>query len=911
MKMKPTNGEVCGLSRAFVCLSVAALGLVLCCPATAASSPTMKMPDTGQTIDATTTFGEDSDYTINPPSYTDNGNNTITDNVTGLMWQKVDAGESTWDNAVTRAVGFTTGGYSDWRLPTPGELYGILNLNNGNPAALNLTYFPSNPAGAAEYWWTSEIYGTDAAKVWCVNSGGGLGPKPKSETLSAGGTLRYHARYVRGAKQISGRNFVNNGDGTITDSDTGLMWTQVPGAAVNWAGALNYAENLTLAGHTDWRLPNIKELETLTDYTLATAATPAGAVAPINRAMFPTATTPATAYWSSTAVRSGPGAPTSAWLVEYGVVVSLPAANGPGRNAQGLISYEVMTSRYPVFAVRGPEAAAPDPGTTGTARLVNIATRVAVGGVAGTPIPGFVLSGTGTKSMLVRAVGPTLAVFGVGAVLADPRLSLISGTTTVSTNDNWLATDAATMTAAGAFALSVGSKDAALVASLPPGAYTAPVVAVDGGSGVALLEVYDASSSTAAAVVNASTRAYVGTGDSVLIPGFVIGGTGTLRLLIRAVGQTLASFGVTGVLADPTITLYRGTTVLATNDNWSTATNASEMSSAATAVGAFAIASGSRDAAILTSLPAGSYTAVVSGVGNTTGTALVELYTVSSAIPDPPVSVGVIASGATLTRLASGLHFTEGPAADAAGNVYFSDITGDTIYQWTVANQLSVFRANSGGANGLAFDRSGNLLACEGDNGRLVSISPLGNVTVLAGTYAGQRYNEPNDLWIDSTGGVYFTDPVFLGHSAVQGGEHVYYLAPDRSTVTRVVSDLVRPNGLVGTPDGRTLYIADWGASKVFRYNVNANGTLANKTAFASVRCDGMTMDAEGNLYFTENAVLVYDSRGNMIEQISIAERPTNVEFGGSDRKTLFITTDAGSLYSIRMRVQGVATVAN
>ncbi len=118
-----------------------------------------KLPDTGQTIDATPIFGEDSDYTINPPSYTDNGDGTITDKVTGLMWQKVDNGESTWENAATRAASVTTGGYSDWRLPTPTELFSIINYNLGNPVALNTTFFPSNPAGAAEYWWTSDIYG--------------------------------------------------------------------------------------------------------------------------------------------------------------------------------------------------------------------------------------------------------------------------------------------------------------------------------------------------------------------------------------------------------------------------------------------------------------------------------------------------------------------------------------------------------------------------------------------------------------------------------------------------------------------------------------------------------------------------------------------------------------------------------
>lgn len=265
-------------------------------------------------------------------------------------------------------------------------------------------------------------------------------------------------------------------------------------------------------------------------------------------------------------------------------------------------------------------------GSTGTARLVNIATRVALGGAAGTPIPGFVLSGAGTKPMLVRAVGPTLATFGLTGVLADPRLSLISGSATLATNDNWLAGDAATMAGAGAFALTAASKDAALVVTLNAGAYSAPVTATDGGSGVALLEVYDADTSSTANVINASTRAFVGTGDSVLIPGFVISGTGALKLLIRAVGPTLGALGVTGALADPTITLYRGTAALASNDNWSSAANASEIASTATSVGAFALPTGSKDAAMVTTLAAGSYTAIVSGVANTTGIALVELY---------------------------------------------------------------------------------------------------------------------------------------------------------------------------------------------------------------------------------------------------------------------------------------------
>lgn len=282
------------------------------------------------------------------------------------------------------------------------------------------------------------------------------------------------------------------------------------------------------------------------------------------------------------------------------------------------------------------------------ARLLNIATRAAVGGAAGAPIPGFVLSGAGAKSIVVRAVGPTLGGFGVTGTLADPRLTLVSGTATLATNDNWIAADGTTMTNAGAFALNAGSRDAALVMNLGPGAYTAPIGAVDNGSGVALVEVYDAAPGSGATIINASTRAFVGTGANVLIPGFVVGGTGTLRLLIRAVGPTLGSFGVSDVLADPTVTLFSGTTALATNDNWSAAPNSAEIANAASAVGAFALPAGSRDAALVATLAPGSYSAVVSGVANTTGTALVELYVLPA--PPPPTGLAItelIASPAT------------------------------------------------------------------------------------------------------------------------------------------------------------------------------------------------------------------------------------------------------------------------
>jgi arylsulfatase A-like enzyme/phosphodiesterase/alkaline phosphatase D-like protein len=250
----------------------------------------VKLPDTSQVVSTTTTFGEDSDYTTtpsaNPQSFTDNGDGTITDNVTGLMWQKADAAEMTWENAVNNAGTVTTGGYSDWRLPNPHELMSLFNYETGNPA-MNATYFP--PASpSAEYWWSRDVFGTSTTNVWCVNSGGGVGPKPKAETVSAGGTLRYHARYVRLAQNNMTHNYVNNLDCTITDTDTSLMWTQMPSTAMTWEAALAWAEGLTLGGYNDWRMPNIKELQTLTDYSLATTSggTATNLKPAINRTMF-------------------------------------------------------------------------------------------------------------------------------------------------------------------------------------------------------------------------------------------------------------------------------------------------------------------------------------------------------------------------------------------------------------------------------------------------------------------------------------------------------------------------------------------------------------------------------------------------------------------------------------------------
>ena len=269
----------------------------------------------------------------------------------------------------------------------------------------------------------------------------------------------------------------------------------------------------------------------------------------------------------------------------------------------------------------------------------------------------------------------------------------------------------------------------------------------------------------------------------------------------------------------------------------------------------------------------------------------------------------LVAPGAEVKKLAGDFRFTEGPVADAKGDVYFSDIPNNRILKWSVQEgKLSTFREDSGGANGLYFDKDGNLLACEGGGRRLVSITPAGEVTVLAETYEGKKFNSLNDLWINPKGGVYFTDPRYGNRDGMeQDGEHVYYLTPDRKKVIRVIDDMARPNGVIGTPNGRRLYVADHGAGKTYTYMIDEDGTLAKKKLFAPAGSDGLTMDSRGNVYLTGKSVTVYSRKGEKIAEIEIPEGPANVTFGGADNQTLFITART-SLYSIAMQVKGART---
>ncbi len=314
----------------------------------------------------------------------------------------------------------------------------------------------------------------------------------------------------------------------------------------------------------------------------------------------------------------------------------------------------------------------------------------------------------------------------------------------------------------------------------------------------------------------------------------------------------------------------------------------------------------------------------------------------------------IIAPGARLQKLADDFSFTEGPACDSEGNVFFTDQPNNRILKWSVDGKLSTFMHPSGLANGLSFDHEGYLWACADEKNELWRIDRAGKVTVVVKEYKGKLLNGPNDVWVrpnrlaalrtsaatasdtatgarpagrpgekphagvvgqpfdlqEISGGLYFTDPYYQRSYWKRGPkemeECVYYLAPDNKTLTRVIDDLKQPNGIIGTQDGQWLYVADIGAGKTFRYHIQPNGALKEKKLFCEMGSDGMTVDNEGNIYLTGKGVTVFDPEGNKIEQIDVPEKWTaNVCFGGLDRQMLFITASK-SVYGLRMTVHGV-----
>lgn len=292
--------------------------------------------------------------------------------------------------------------------------------------------------------------------------------------------------------------------------------------------------------------------------------------------------------------------------------------------------------------------------------------------------------------------------------------------------------------------------------------------------------------------------------------------------------------------------------------------------------------------------------------------AVFALQTISAnALPDIR---RIVAPGAQLQKVSSGYGFTEGPACDSHGDVYFTDQPNDRIYLWhAVTGKITLFKQGTGRANGLCFDTHGDLWTCSDEHNALWRISPDGSHTVAVADYSGKHLNGPNDVWVRPDGGLYLTDPFYVrpywDHiQKEQDTEGVYYLPPHSTKLVRVVGDFVQPNGLIGTPDGKTLYVADIGANKTYSYAIAPNGSLTDKRLFCSLGSDGMTLDSAGNVYLTGHGVTVFDKSGTQIQQIPVSEDWTgNVCFGGTDRKTLFITASR-SIYTLKMRVHGVGS---
>lgn len=280
-----------------------------------------------------------------------------------------------------------------------------------------------------------------------------------------------------------------------------------------------------------------------------------------------------------------------------------------------------------------------------------------------------------------------------------------------------------------------------------------------------------------------------------------------------------------------------------------------------------------------------------------------------------PLRAGVpIATGAELKLAAEGFKFTEGPAVDPKGDVFFTDQPNDRILKWSAATgTVETFLQPCGRANGLYVDRGGMLIACADEKGELQRIDPATkSVTVLLRDFGGKLFNGPNDVWVHPTGGLYFTDPFYKRpywqnrEKPDQEKQRLFFLPKGAKVPVIADETLVQPNGIIGSPDGRQLFVADIGDRKTYVYQIRDDGSLGDRKLFCAMGSDGMTLDSAGNLYLTGKGVTVFDKNGKELGNIPVPESWTaNVTFGGTDLKTLFITA-MDSIYTLEMSVKGV-----
>jgi gluconolactonase len=267
-----------------------------------------------------------------------------------------------------------------------------------------------------------------------------------------------------------------------------------------------------------------------------------------------------------------------------------------------------------------------------------------------------------------------------------------------------------------------------------------------------------------------------------------------------------------------------------------------------------------------------------------------------------------------IKKLHTGFDFTEGPAADSEGNVYFSDIPKESIFKISLDGSKSLFTDKSNHANGLMFNGKGELVACEMD-GTIVAWDVTKKARrVVTGEHKGARYNAPNDLVVDRAGGVYFTDPSFRAPKELPQGKTAVYYVSASGEVTRLLDNLPNPNGVRLSPDEKTLYVIPSGQADMMSYTVEAPGKIGPGKVYCTLKQpegkkggggDGLAVDSKGNLYITSALGLqVFDPAGKMLGIIAFPEQPSNATFGGADMKTLFVTART-SVYTARMEIAG------
>lgn len=271
----------------------------------------------------------------------------------------------------------------------------------------------------------------------------------------------------------------------------------------------------------------------------------------------------------------------------------------------------------------------------------------------------------------------------------------------------------------------------------------------------------------------------------------------------------------------------------------------------------------------------------------------------------------IIEQNAVLTKVSNQFGFTEGPAVDKYGNIFFTDQPNNKIWKYDTNGKLSIFLNHAGRSNGLYIDKKGNIIACADEKDQLWLIKKNKKIKVLIKNYKNHLLNGPNDLWIDSNGGIYFTDPYYQRSywkrtHADMKGEKVFYLPKNKKEPVIIDSGLVKPNGIVGSADGKILYVSDIGDGKTYVYKISNDGYLKDKKIFINKGADGMTLDEKGNLYLCGNGITVYDATGKKIAYIPIKEKWTaNLCFGGKNKNVLFITASK-SIYTLQMRVKGI-----